>query len=166
MLKKIVLLAFLCIPLGMMAQEVKIAHVNSMEIFSIMPETAAAETEMANFSQSLRDEFRRMEEEYAKKYTEFMQQQDTLVESIKVRRMTEVQDLQSRLETFAQQADQDIAKKNNDVRAPIIQKIQDAVKAVGEEQGYTYIMEMGAFIFISPKAVDATPLVKTKLGLK
>lgn len=166
MLKKIVLLAFLCIPLGMMAQEVKIAHVNSMEIFSVMPETAAAETELANYSQSMREEYQRLEEEFNKKYTEFMQQQDTLVESIKIRRMQEVQDLQGRIETFAQQAEQDIAKKNNDVRAPIIQKIQEAIKAIGEEQGYTYIMEMGAFLYISPNAVDATPLVKTKLGLK
>ena len=60
MLKKIVLFAFLCFPLGMIAQEVKIAHVNSMEIFNVMPETAAAETELANLNQSLHVELQNM----------------------------------------------------------------------------------------------------------
>jgi len=166
MLKKIVLLAFLCLPLGMIAQEVKIAHVNSMEIFGAMPETAAAETKLANLNQSIRAELQRLEEDYNKKYTEFMQESDTLVQSIKIRRMTEIEDLRGRIETYYQQAEQEIAKTRNDLQAPIVQKIQDAIKAVGEDQGYTYVMEAGAFIFISPKAIDATPLVKTKLGLK
>ncbi len=166
MLKRIVLFAFLCLPLGMIAQEVKIAHVNSMEIFNAMPETAAAETELANLNQSLRGELQRMEEEYNKKYTEFMQQQDSLTQSIKIRRMQEVEDIKNRIETFYQQAEQDVAKKRNDLNAPIVQKIQTAIKAIGEEHGYTYMMEMGAFLYVSPKAVDATPLVKTKLGLK
>ena len=166
MLKKIVLLTFLCLPLGMIAQEVKIAHVNSMEIFSAMPETAAAETELTNLNQSLRTELQRMEEEYGKKYTEFMQQQDSLTQSIKIRRMTEIEDIKNRIETFYQQAEQDVAKKRNDLNAPIIQKIQTAIKAVGEEHGYTYMMEMGGFLYVSPKSIDATPLVKTKLGLK
>ncbi len=166
MLKKIVLCVFLCLPLGMMAQELKIAHVNSMEIFNAMPETAAAETELANLNQSLRKELQTMETDYNKKYTEFMQQQDSLTQSIKVRRMQEVQDLKDRIETFYQQAEQEVTKKRNELNAPIIQKIQTAIKAVGEEHGFTYMMESGAFLFVSPKATDATPLVRTKLGLK
>ena len=166
MLKKVLLLAFLCVSLGMTAQELKIAHVNTSEIFNAMPETSAAETELANLNQSLRTELERMQEEYNKKYTEFIQQQDSLSESIKVRRMQEVQDIQNRIETFYQQAEQDVSKKRNELNAPIVQKIQTAIKSVGEEHGYTYMMEMGAFLYASPKAIDATPLVKTKLGLK
>ena len=166
MLKKIVLLAFLCLPLGMRAQEVKIAHVNTMEIFSAMPETATAETELANLQQSFRTDIQRMEEEYGKKYTEFMQEADSLVQSIKVRRMQEIEDLKNRIETFYQDAEQQMVKKRNDLQTPILQKIQNAIKALGEEQGYTFMMETGAFLFISPKAIDATPLLKAKLGLK
>ena len=166
MLKKIVLFAFLCLPLGMIAQEAKIAYVNSMEIFNTMPETSAAETELANLNQSLRADLQRMQEEYNKKYTEFMQQQDTLIQSIKIRRMQEVEDIKNRLETFYEQAEQEMAKKRNDLNAPIVQKIQSAIKVVGEEQGYTYMMEMGGFLYVSPKAIDATSIVKAKLGLK
>ncbi|MDR0231899.1 MAG: OmpH family outer membrane protein [Dysgonamonadaceae bacterium] len=166
MLKKIVLLAFLCLPLGMMAQELKIAHVNPGEIFNAMPETAAAETELLNLQQQIRTELQRMEEEYGRKYTEFMQESDSLVQSIKVVRMQEIENLKNRIEAFYQDAEQQIGKARNDLIAPISQKIQNAIKAVGEEHGYTYVMDSGAFIHISPKAIDITPLVKTKLGLK
>ena len=166
MLKKIVLLSFLCLPLGMMAQEVKIAHVNSMEIFGAMPETSAAETELANLNQSIRAELQGMQEEYNRKYADFMQQSDSLVQSIKIRRMQEIENIKEKIEIFYQQAEQEIAKKRNDLQAPIIQKIHDAIKAIGEEQGYTFIMEAGAFLYISPKTFDATPQVKAKLGLK
>jgi len=80
--------------------------------------------------------------------------------------MQEIEDLKNRIETAYQQGDQDMAKRKNELQAPIIQKIQNAIKSVGDEQGYTYIMEAGAFMYISSKAVDATPLVKAKLGLK
>ena len=166
MLKKIVLLAFLCLPLVMMAQELKIAHVNSLEIFNVMPEASAAETELANFGQKLHADLKGMEEEYNKKYADFMQQSDTLIQSIKIRRMQEIENLKNRIETYYQQAEQDVVKKRNELNEPIVQKIKNAIKAVGEEQGYAYMMEYGAFLYVSPKAIDATPQVKAKLGLK
>lgn len=166
MLKKIVLLAFLCLPLGMMAQEIKIAHVNSMEIFSAMPETAAAETELANLNQEIRNEIQLMESEHSRKLSEFVQQRDTLSQSIQERRIAEIEDIKNRIETYYQQSEQRVIKARNDLQAPIIQKIQEAIKAVGEEQGYTYMMETGAFLYVSPKTIDATSSVKSKLGLK
>ena len=96
-----------------------------------------------------------------------MQQSDSLAQSIRIRRMQEVEDLKNRIETFYQQAQQDVAKKRNDLNAPIVQRIQSAIQAVGNEQGYTYMMEMGAFLYASPtKSIDATQQVKDKLGLK
>ncbi len=166
MLKKIALFVFLCLPLGMFAQELKIAHVNYMDIFNVMPETAAAESELVKIQQAWRTELQTMETEYNKKYTEFMQQQDSLAQSIKVRRMQEIQDVKDRIENSFQQAEQDIAKKRNDLNEPIVQKIKNAIKLVGEEHGYTYVLEASSFMYISPKSVDATPLVKAKLGIK
>lgn len=167
MLRKIVLLAIILLPLGVFAQDqVKIGHVNSQEIFNAMPETAAAEKELNELIESYHKELKTMEDEYNKKYTEFMQQSDSLAQSIRVRRMQEVTDLRDRTETFYQQGQQEIAKKREELNLPIVQKIQDAIKAVGEEQGFTHMMEMGAFLYVSSKAIDATPMVKTKLGLK
>ena len=50
----------------------------------------------------------------------------------------------------------------------ITTKVIDAIKAVGQEGNYVYIMEMGAGIpYISTTlSTDVTAQVKAKLGLK
>lgn len=166
MLKKLVVVALLAFSVSTFAQEVKIAHVNTQEVFNAMPEVSAMESEIAELSKGFKDELKRLEDEYTKKYTEFVQKADSLPESIKIRRMQEVQDIQQRVETFYQQAQQDVQKKQQELQAPIEQKIAEAIKAVGDEQGYTYVLQNGVFLYISPRAIDATPLVKAKLGLK
>jgi outer membrane protein len=166
MFKKFLLFALLALPAGAFAQEIKIAHVDTQDIFNNMPETSAMETAIANLNKGYTDELKRMEDEYSKKYAEFVEQADSLSESIKVRRMQEVQDLQQRIRTFYDQARQDVQKKQQELLAPIQKKISDAVKAVGDENNFTYILENGAFLYTSPKSTNATQLVKTKLGLK
>jgi outer membrane protein len=166
MFRKLVLVALLAIPAGVFAQEIRIAHVNTQEIFNNMPETSAMETAVANLNQGYTDELKRMEDEYNKKYAEFVEQSDSLQENIKVMRMQEVQNIQQRIQTFYQQARQEVQKKQQELLAPIQKKISDAIKLVGDENNFTYIIEDGAFLYMSPKSIDATQLVKTKLGLK
>ena len=52
--------------------------------------------------------------------------------------------------------------------AAITTKVLDAIKTVGQEGGYVYIMDVDSGIpFISTTlSTDVTALVKTKLGLK
>ena len=166
MLKKIVLLAFLCLPLGIKAQQVKIGHVNSQDILSAMPETSTAETALANFGQEHQTNFQRLLDEYQKKSAEFEQEASSLPEVIRNTREEEIRNLENRLKTYAEQARQDIAKKQNELYAPIIQKINVAIKAVGEKQGFTFIMESGNFLYAAPTVIDVAPLIKAELGLK
>ena len=44
MLKKLLVLAFIALPLCVSAQDLKFATVNLQAIFQVMPETAAAQT--------------------------------------------------------------------------------------------------------------------------
>ncbi len=166
MLKKTLLFVLLALPLGVFAQD-KIAYVNTQEVFNAMPEVSKMESTLATENQRYTDELKKMEDEYNKKYAEFVNASDSLPENIKIRRMQELQDLQQRTETFYQQARQNIAKLQQELQAPIEKKIADAIKAVGDEQGYTYVVQSMVFIYISPsKGINATPMVKTKLGLK
>jgi outer membrane protein len=109
-----------------------------------------------------------MQEEYSKKYSDFQAQQDSLTENIKLRRMQEIDDIRTRIENFLPVAKEDMAKEQEKLVQPVQEKIRKAITAVGEEKGYTYIvsMEQQLFLYTGNSAVDATPLVKAKLGLK
>ena len=130
-----------------------------------MPEVAAMEKQMADLNEKYKVELKQMQDEYQKKYSDFVAQQDSLTENIKLRRMQEIQDIQGRMDNFVQVAQQDVQKKQQELLMPIQQKLQDAIHKVGEEKGYTYIIDPAALLFTGNSAIDATPFVRTKLGL-
>ena len=167
-MKKLIVLLLMLLPFAgaMNAQEAKIAFVNAGEIFTMMPEFKDMQKKMEDLNAKYKTELETMNSEYQKKYSDFVAQQDSLTENIKVRRMQEVQDMQQRIDNFVQVAQQDVAKQQQDLMMPIQQKLQDAIKAVGAEQGYTYIIDPQVLLYTGPNAIDATALVKTKLGLQ
>ena len=167
-MKKLIALLLMLLPFAgaVNAQDVKIAFVNTQEVFMALPEVADMQKKLEDLNAKYKKELETMQGEYQKKYSDFIAQQDSLTENIKVRRMQEVQDMQQRMDNFVQVAQQDVAKQQQDLMTPIQQKIQDAIKAVGAEQGYTYIIDPQVLLFQVSNAIDATQLVKTNLGLK
>lgn len=165
-MKKLVVLIFMLLPLaGVFAQD-KIAIVNTADIFNVMPEVSAVEKQLATLNEQYEKEFKTMQDEYTKKYSEYMSQQDSLTENIKLRRQQEIQDLETRIQNFVPVAQQEMQKKQQELYAPIQQKMQDAIKAVGDEKGYTYILNPQVLLYKGSNAIDATDLVKAKLGIK
>ncbi len=164
-MKKLIVLLLMILPLGAIAQEVKIAFVKTQEVFMAMPEVSGMEKLMADLNEKYRVELKQMQDEYQKKYSDFVAQQDSLTENIKLRRMQEIQDIQERMDNFVQVAQQDVQKKQQELLQPIQQKLHEAIQKVGEEKGYTYIIDPAALLYTGTNAVDATPFVRTKLGL-
>lgn len=164
-MKKLIILLFAILPLGVFAQEAKIAYVNVGEIFNAMPEMAAIEQQMAELNEKYTTELRQMQGEYTKKYQDFVAQQDSLTENIKLRRMQEIEDIRARMDNFVPIAQQDVQQRQQELLMPVQDKIQNAIKAVGEENGYTYIIDPSVFLYTSDNAINATQKVRTKLGL-
>ena len=162
MLKKFLFAAALLASVTLSAQ--KIAYVNTESLYMDMPETSEMRNTLAALNGSYESEILKMQEEYQKKYAEFIAQQDSLPENIKVRRMQEVQELQIRVQNFYRTAEEDIQKKQQDLLEPITKKIQDTIKKVAEENAYTYVLESAVLLYTGADAIDATPLVKQKLS--
>ena len=76
--------------------------------------------------------------------------------------------MEQRITTLNQTAQNDLSKKNQDLAAPILEKVRKAINDVAAENGYTYIFDMAAqsIIYTSPSSSDITALVKKKLNLK
>ena len=167
-MKKLIIFLLMILPLGVFAQEMKVAIVNSQEIMSVMPEITAMQETLKQMNDKYAGEMKTMEDEWQKKYADYIAQQDSMTENIKVRSMQELQDIQQRVDNFTQVAQQDMSKKQQELLAPIQEKLRAAIKAVGDEKGYTYMLDNnpGIVLYTGNSAIDATPLVKAKLGLK
>ena len=158
----------LLLPLGMAAQEMKIAVVKANDILAQMPEVIAMNTEMEKQQQIFQKEMKSFEDDYTRKYQDLMNQQDSLPENIAKIRYQEIQQLQMRAENFQQYATQEIEKKQTELFAPIQEKLQKAIDQVGEENGYTMILlyNPNIILFMGKSAIDASEQVRAKLGLK
>ena len=150
------------------AQAPKFGHVNSQEIIQAMPEYNAARTEIEKLAEQYQADLKQMQDELEKKAQAFEKEQATLPENIKARRNQELNDLYQRILQTGQDNDQALQKAQAEKMQAITTKVLDAIKAIGQEGGYVYIMEIGAGIpYISTTlSTDLTAQVKAKLGLK
>ena len=164
-MKKLIIFLLMMLPLGVFAQESKIAIVNTQEVIQAMPEFAAMQKQMADMEAKYKNEMQVMLDEYNKKYSDYVAQQDSLTENIKMRRMQELQDMEQRTQNFIQISQQDFQKKQGELFTPIQDKLKNAIKAVGDEKGYTYILDPQIVLYQGNTAVDATQFVKAKLGI-
>lgn len=165
-MKKFVVLIMLLLPLGLAAQEVKIATVDVEAVFMLMPELSSVENELVTMSNQYEKEVKQMEEEYTRKMTDLTAQSDSLTDNIRQLRIQEIQSIQARMENFVQLARETQSKKQEELMEPIRAKLQKAIKDVGDENGYTYILHPQMVLYKSTSAIDATDKVKAKLGLK
>lgn len=168
MFKKIAFLLLCVFPIGLMGQEVKLGHINSQEILSLMPERTEIEKTLNDLQTQWENELLKMREEYYAKIKEFQDKQATMPESIKQARQSEIVEIEQRINTFNQTASSDLQKKQQELFTPVIDKVKKAINEVGSENNYTYIFDLStqSIVYQSPKSNDVTPLVKKKLGLK
>ena len=167
MLKKIALLLLLISPMSVFAQ--KFGHVKFAEILTVMPEYTKAQTDIQAQQKQYEDEMKRASDELTKKFTEYQQEQANLPKNIQERRQKELQELNEKGMQFQADAQQQLQKAYAEMMEPIYKKIDDAIKAVGQEGGYVYIFDLNRtdIPFVNESlSTDVTPAVKGKLGLK
>ena len=167
MLKKIFLLLMLVLPMSVFAQ--KFGHIKSQEILTAMPEYTKAQTDIQTMQQQYEGEMKRAQEDFQKKYTAFQQEQANLPKNILERRQNELQQLSERAMQMQQDAQQELQKSWMEMLEPIAKKIDDAIKAVGQEGSYVYIFDLNTtnIPFVNETlSTDVTGAVKSKLGIQ
>ncbi len=148
--------------------QVSVAFVNTSELLEQFPEKVAATQQLITLSDNYKKELELMQNEYNKKYSDYITYQSSLAENIKLRRMQELTELENRMQQFMELAQEDIENQEKVLLEPLKQKISEAIRAVGIEQHYTVIYDLAnpGIAFVSPSAVDANPYVKQKLGIR
>ena len=168
MLKKIILALLVALPMSAAAQKFGTVDINS--IIETMPEVADLQRQITEATQKYEAEFQKLVEEVNKLYTEYHQiaEDPATPQTIKDRRIQEITDRQQKVEQFRTTATQDLQRQQEQLMAPIQARMNDAIKAVGQEGGYTFIFpnEPSLILYQGVDVVDVTPAVKTKLGIQ
>ena len=164
----VLLAALVMLPLAAEAQ--KFGNINMNDVFEAMPERTQIQKDLEALQAKYESELTKMGDEYQKKVSDFLAQQDSLAESIARARAEEIDQLQQRIQNFREMAAKDMQSQQQQKVGPVIEKINRAIQAVGEKNGFTYIFDTangGQIVYFSPsQCVDVLPLVKAELGLK
>ena len=164
MIKKFLLAIMIALPLSVFAQ--KFGTVNTAELMESLPEMKTVQEQMTAASNKYQDEFSKLQEEFNKKYQEFNALDASTPETIKERRVQEMQELDAKIQKFRETADQDLRRQQQQLMAPIQENVMKAIQSVGAEGNYTFIFENGMSLYTGTDVTDVTPLVKSRLGIK
>ncbi len=167
--KKVVAFFFFTVlltSLGFSQATLKLGHIDSNEILTLMPETDSLQNELKNYADYLDQQMNAMAMEYQSKVTDYQDNVATMSDLIRQTKEKEITDLQARIQAFQQSADQDLQAKQAELFNPLIEKVKNAIDEVGRENGYTYILDVGAgAVIFYEGGDDVLPLVKKKLGI-
>lgn len=168
MFKKSILVLFLAIPFFAFSQntQIKFGHLDVQALFLALPEAAEIEATMKKLGEQHENEIKRMEDEFNRKLREYQQGEQTWDETIKKNRMEELQTLQTKMQNYYQTAQTTLQQKQEELQNPLREKILKSINEVGAENGFLYIFDSNALLFRSEQAIDVTPLLRKKLGVK
>jgi outer membrane protein len=99
----------------------------------------------------------------------FTKQRDSLSSFIQQAKEAELVDMQGKIQNFREVAQQELDKKQQDLMAPIVEKMKKAIKEVAESNKFTYVIDTqmsGLWYLPADESLNLLPLVKAKLGLK
>ena len=164
MIKKLLLAIMIALPAMSFAQ--KFGVINTESLIEGLPEMTEVKSQLDTSTKKYEEEFKNLQTEMEKKYGEFQKMDENTPQTIKDRRVQEIQELDQKIQQFRQTATQDLQRQQEQLMAPIRQKVMTAIQSVGAEGAFTMIFENMIPVYTGKDVVDVTPLVKTKLGVK
>ncbi len=145
----------------------KLGWINSAELLQAMPEKAKADSDVAKYARSFQDQIDIMMKDYQSKGQDYQAKEKTMTDAMKEVRMKEIQDLQNRIQSIQESAQEKLQTKKQDAYSPILDKADKAIKFVAKEKNYDYIFDQSQGMLLFGKEGDnILPLVKAHLGIK
>jgi outer membrane protein len=164
----ILCIAMACVSFQANAQNFKYGHINSSEIWQLMPDMDSVRVKLERTEKELLALINEVAAEFDKKSAEFSENQDKWSSVVKESKQAELIDMQKRAQIQQQNAQTRLQQEQQKLLEPVQKKFKDAVDKVGKANGFTYIFDisMGNPIYFNEtQSTDIGALVKKELGI-
>ncbi len=151
--------------------QVKIGYTNVDVVLAQLPETKTVEAELKTKKDQYDALYKQKVADFQTKLQAYEKGAATMSDVIKADKEKELQTAQASIEEFQKNAQDDLQKKQNQLLAPILQKIQTGIDAVAKENAYTHIFNIDAgqgttpILLYATEESNITNLVLKKLGV-
>ena len=163
-MKKLFLIMMLCAPLTVFAQ--KFGHVDAQAVMQSLPEFIKARGEIEALSKQYENDMKAMQDEIQRKSDEYDKGKSTMNATQQQEVETNLQQMIQKFQQAYQDNQQALQKAQQEKMQPIMNKIMTAIKNVGKDGGYVYIMDISTGIpYISDTlSKDVTNDVKAEMN--
>jgi len=121
-------------------QELKIGYVDPQVILSKMPETAAVQVRLQNFTQRKQNEIASKENELQNEVALYEQKIGVISEDARAQEEERLKALQQELINLSSTAEQELAAKRAELLGPLQQQILGAINTVAARKGLNYVL--------------------------
>ena len=145
----------MCIFLSLHAQEnatLRFGYLSYETALKSMPDYAIVQQKLADLRQQFQNETLRVEDEFNRKYEEFLEGQREFPQSILQKRQMELQELMDKNLAFKENSRKELEKAEQDLMAPLKIRLIEVLGKIGRERGYAFIIDtdVKALPFINP----------------
>jgi outer membrane protein len=175
-MRKIFFVIALIIALGgvqsAFAQAPKVGHTNTGYILTQLPDTKKAQTELETVKTQLEKVIQDKSKTFQEKVERYQTSAASMSQAVRESTETDLQKLRAELEELQGKSERTFMEKQESLFKPLLEKVDKAVKEVGKEQGYMYIIngDTGSvgnpvLLYSGSEETDITNLVLKKLGV-
>lgn len=154
-MRKISLFLFAMLLPLMASAQMKFGYFSYEEAIKAMPEYALAQANLNDLKSKYDAETKRVEEEFNRKYEEFLDGQSDFAPTILQKRQTELQELLKKNVAFKAESAKLLKKAETDSFAPLREKLAKVVEKIGVERGLAFILNTDG---------DACPYINPEMG--
>lgn len=166
MTRSSLLIAFLCFSVFMSAQT-KVGTIDTDYILSQMPEMEEVNTGLQTYDQQLQQDFQSNVQQYDTLVKSYQANAETLAEEARKESESEIMELENQIKQFRQKAQVMMQMRRNELTDPLYEKINAAMLAVIQEEGFTQILHAGGnSLAFSAEEYDITEKVMNKMGIE
>ena len=137
------IILFIGVFLGISAQEntFRFGYLSYEGAIQSMPEYAIVQKKMKALQEQFQAETLRVEDEFNRKYEDFLDGQRDFPRTILQKRQTELQELMERNIQFKEQGRQELADAEREAMAPLRIRLIELLSTIGREKGYAFIYD-------------------------
>ena len=166
-MRKLIAMLLFCAPLAAFAQTApKFGHVDAMAIMQGLPEFIKARGEIEAQAKQYENDMKAMQDEIQRKGDEYEKNQSTMNATAKAEAEAALNQLMQKYQQAYQDNQQALQKSQQEKMQPIMDKVITAIRNVGKNGGYVYIMDVSSGIpYISDTlSKDVTADVKAEMN--
>ena len=119
---------------------VKYGYLSYDSVFKAMPEYATMQANLQTLRDKYEAEQKRVEDDFNKKYEEFLDGQASFPKSILQKRQSELQEMLDKNIAFKKESQRLLCKAECEAKAPLKERLAAVLAKIGTERGYAFIL--------------------------